>query len=107
LAKFMIEHLGYEGTYTRNGEEAIERYRHAKEKGEAFDAVILDLTVQGGMGGEKAMAKLLEADPAIKAVISSGYADDPVMKDFRKYGFVAAIPKPYTMEQLQELLEKL
>jgi len=107
LAKFMIEHLGYEGTYTRNGEEAIERYRHAKEEGKAFDAVILDLTVQGGMGGEKAMAKLLEADPAIKAVISSGYADDPVMKDYRNYGFADAIAKPYTMEKLQELLEKL
>ena len=59
------------------------------------------------MGGEKAMAKLLEADPAIKAVISSGYADDPVMKDYRNYGFADAIAKPYTMEKLQELLEKL
>ncbi len=103
----MMEYLGYEINYAKNGEEAIELFREAKESGEIFDAVILDLTVHGGMGGEKAIKVLIEIDPGVKAVISSGYADDPIIKDFRKYGFADAIAKPYTMEQLKELLNKL
>jgi CheY-like chemotaxis protein len=103
----MLQQVGYAVEFARNGEEAIERYRREKEAGKRIDAVILDLTVQGGMGGEKALRRLLAIDPEIKAVISSGYADDPVMKDFRAYGFVAAIAKPYTVEKLRELLGKL
>ncbi|HAM52952.1 MAG TPA: hypothetical protein DCP92_20475 [Nitrospiraceae bacterium] len=103
----MLQRLGYDVEFARNGEEAIERYRREKESGKRIDAVILDLTVQGGIGGEKALRKLREIDPEIKVVISSGYADDPVMKDFRAYGFLAAIAKPYTAEALTALLEKL
>jgi len=103
----MVEYLGYEIKYAQNGEEAIEIFKQAKESGEIFDAVILDLTVHGGMGGDEAIKKLLEIDPGVKAVISSGYADDLILKDFRKFGFVDAIAKPYTMEQLKGLLNKL
>jgi two-component system, cell cycle sensor histidine kinase and response regulator CckA len=103
----MIEYLGHQVAYAKNGEEAIELYQRAKESGKTFDAVILDLTVQGGMGGDKAIKKLLETDPAVKAVISSGYADAPLIKDYRAYGFVGAIAKPYKIEQLKELLAKL
>jgi len=103
----MLECLGYDCELAVNGEKAVAIFRQAKASGTAFDAVILDLTVQGGMGGDKAVKSLIEIDPGVKAVISSGYADDPAMKDFGKCGFVAAIAKPYKIEQLKELLDKL
>jgi PAS domain S-box-containing protein len=103
----MLQQLGYDVEFAGNGEEAIERYRKEKESGKRFDAVILDLTVQGGIGGEHTLRELHEIDPEVKAVISSGYADHPVIKNFRAYGFLAAIAKPYTIEKLMALLEKL
>ena len=103
----MLQQLGYDVEFARNGEEAIERYQKKKESGKRFDAVILDLTVQGGIGGEKALRELHEIDPEVKAVISSGYSDDPIIKNFRAYGFLDAIAKPYTIEKLMALLEKL
>ena len=65
------------------------------DSGELFDAVILDLTVLGGIGGEQTLKELLNIDPHVRAVVSSGYANDPIMADCKKYGFQDAIPKPY------------
>ena len=62
----------------------------------------LDLTVPEGMGGKETVRKLLEADPAVKAMVSSGYSDDPVMSDFRSYGFVGVLRKPYNAQELSE-----
>ena len=107
LITTMVELLGYEVECARDGEQAIALYRQAKASGETFSAVILDLTVKGSMGGDKVLKRLLEIDPGVRAIISSGYVDDPIMKDFRKYGFVDAIAKPYKIEQLKELLAKL
>jgi len=91
----MIVYLGYEASLARDGEEAINIFAEAQKSGHPFDAVILDLTVPGGMGGKEAMAKLLKIDPQVKAIASSGYSDDPVMAGFHEYGFSAIIPKPY------------
>lgn len=106
VAGRILEHLGYEVEYAGDGHEAVEIYKKAKESGKVFDAVILDLTVRGGMGGDWAIRKLLDADPQVKAIVSSGYADNPIMTNFREYGFAAAIPKPYNVLQLKEALEK-
>jgi PAS domain S-box-containing protein len=103
----ILRQLGYEVEFARNGEEAVKAYGRSREAGRTFDAVILDLTVQGGMGGEKALSKLREIDPEVRAVVSSGYALDPVMKEFGKYGFVDAIAKPYDAEGLKKLLAQL
>jgi two-component system, cell cycle sensor histidine kinase and response regulator CckA len=103
----MLESLGYGVELAKNGEEAIEAFRKARESGRSFDAVILDLTVKEGMSGREAIRRLKEIDPGIKAIVSSGYADDPIMKDFNKHGFMDAIAKPYTIEELQALLAKL
>jgi two-component system cell cycle sensor histidine kinase/response regulator CckA len=103
----ILRQLGYEVEFARNGEEAVKAYGRSREAGRTFDAVILDLTVQGGMGGEKALSKLREIDPEVRAVVSSGYAVDPVMKEFGKYGFVDAIAKPYDAEGLKKLLAQL
>jgi PAS domain S-box-containing protein len=72
--------------------------------GRPFDAVIFDLTVPGGMGGKEAVARLLEVDPEVKAIVSSGYSHDPVLADFRSYGFRGVIEKPYEIERLGEVL---
>ena len=98
---------GYEVELTSDGAEAVELYQKARESGRAFDAVILDLTVPGGMGGKEAIKKLLEIDPEVKAIVSSGYATDPIMADFKKYGFSAVVTKPYSVGELERTLHRM
>ena len=99
--------VGYEVELTVDGAEAIEHYRKARESGQPFDAVILDLTIPGGMGGKEAINKLLEIDPNVKAIVSSGYSTDPIMSDFKDYGFSGVVAKPYKVEQLEKTLHSL
>ncbi|MFC1986654.1 ATP-binding protein, partial [Chloroflexota bacterium] len=102
-----LTEVGYEVQLTNDGVEAIEQYSEAKKTGKSFDAVILDLTVPGGMGGKEAIKKLLEIDPKVKAIVSSGYATDPIMAEYKKYGFKAMVTKPYSIEQLEKTLHGL
>jgi two-component system cell cycle sensor histidine kinase/response regulator CckA len=103
----MLGFLGYEVEVTSHGEEAIEKYAEAKEAGKPFDAVILDLTIPGNMGGKEAIKKLLEIDPGVKAIVSSGYSDDPIMADCKKYGFSAVAVKPYNVGKMGETLRSV
>ena len=107
MAVQMLGTRGYETVTAKTGDESIELYRAARDSGTPFDVVILDLTVRGGMGGKDAVLKLIEMDASIKAIVSSGYSDDPIMSDFRRYGFMAAVPKPYTIKGLDDALQKL
>jgi len=107
LAQQMLEHMGYAVVTVRDGLEAIEKYKQERDSSEPFDAVILDLTIKGGMGGEQTMRELLKIDPDVKAIVSSGYFNDPVMSDFEKYGFMGALAKPYEKKALKEVLESL
>ena len=100
VAGQMLNRLGYETDYATCGEDAIQKYRDAMQSDRAFDAVILDLTVKGGMGGEEALTKLLEIDPEVTAFVSSGYAEDTVMENYREHGFAGAIIKPYNIDEL-------
>jgi CheY-like chemotaxis protein len=100
----ILARLGYEAEFARDGGEAIEMFVQAQGSGQAFAAVILDLTVPGGMGGKETMAGLLKIDPGVKAVVSSGYSDDPIMADFQKYGFSGVIAKPYRISELGKIL---
>lgn len=95
----ILEYHGFTADFARDGEEALSLYQ---EKG--YDAVILDLTVPGGMGGREAMKELLKIDPAVRAIVSSGYSNDPIMSDFRQYGFKSVIAKPYDIEELGKVL---
>ena len=95
VAGEMLSKIGYEVEYARDGTEAIEMYRRAKERNRGFDAVIMDLTIPGGMGGKEALENLREIDPDVKAIVSSGYSNDPVMSEFKKYGFNGFVAKPY------------
>ncbi|HWP93639.1 MAG TPA: response regulator [Thermodesulfobacteriota bacterium] len=100
VAAEIISHIGYEVELAKEGGEAVELYRKAKEMNEPFDLVILDLTVPGGMGGRETINRLLDLDPGIKAIVSSGYSNDPVISDFQKYGFMGVVNKPYSIEEL-------
>ena len=92
--------LEYDVECARDGDEAVALYRSAQEAGARFDLVLLDLTIPGGMGGTHTLGKLREIDPGVRAIVSSGYVDDPAMKDCKSFGFVSAIPKPYNAAQL-------
>lgn len=100
----LLTHLGYAPTVVSTGEEALSRYSQAKQTGTPFAAVIMDLTVPGAMGGREAVQRLLEIDPKAIAIISSGYSNDPVISNYRDYGFRDVIGKPFTAEKLSEVL---
>ena len=100
----LLTHLGYQVELVKNGEEAIALYKAAQSVGQSFDLLILDLTIRGGMGGKETIKKLLEIDPNVKALVSSGYSTDPAMSNFRKYGFCGVITKPYNIEELSKIL---
>ncbi|HEY9073691.1 MAG TPA: ATP-binding protein, partial [Desulfobaccales bacterium] len=103
----MLANLGYEAELARDGAEALEKFTAAEEAGDKFAAVILDLTVPGGMGGKETMEKLLKIDPQVKAIVSSGYSDDPIMADPKKYGFSEFIAKPYKVMDLNKILHDI
>jgi PAS domain S-box-containing protein len=103
----MLARLGYEAEFARDGGEAIAMFVRAKGSGQGFTMVILDLTVPGGLGGKETMARLLEIDPQVKAIVSSGYSDDPIMADFQKYGFSGVIAKPYRISELGKILNQV
>lgn len=103
----MLSSLGYKVTTSMHGADAIEVYQEAKESGQPYDAVIVDIVVPDGMGGEETIQKLVEIDPEVKAVAGSGYSHNPIMADFRKYGFSGAIAKPYEIRELSEVLHRV
>ncbi len=107
VAGALLAELGQEVELAERGEEAIEKYLKAKESGKPFDIAILDLTIRGGMGGAETVRKLLEINPDVKAVVSSGYSDDSAFSDYREQGFRTFLKKPYDIKELQETLNAL
>jgi len=107
MLKNMLNLAGYEVETSADGAEALEKYKQAMDAQNPYSVVIMDLTVPGGMGGKEATKKLLEIDPAASVIVSSGYATDPIMSEYKKYGFAAVIAKPYSIKQLQETLTGL
>lgn len=107
LAANMLGELGYRVKTCATGEEAVERYRLAQQTGEPFAAAIMDLTIPGGMGGREAAEQILKQNPQACLVVSSGYCNDPVMADYRSYGFSAAMIKPYSVSSVAQILDDL
>jgi signal transduction histidine kinase/ActR/RegA family two-component response regulator len=103
----VLTSLGYDVQAAADGAEAVALYEIAKATDKGFDAVILDLTVTGGMGGLEAADKLKELDPSSKLIVSSGYCDAPVMSQFAEYGFEAVIVKPWMVKEMSEVLRRV
>ncbi|MFH7320514.1 PAS domain S-box protein [Desulfurivibrio sp. D14AmB] len=107
VASQMISFLGYEVDPCCDGEEALAMYLEAMADGRPYDVVLMDLTIPGGMGGQEAVARLLQLDPGARVLASSGYSNDPIMAEFARYGFKGVAPKPYGIEDLADLLERV
>jgi len=107
LAQDMLKHLGYDIVLVSNGTEAVDIYQAAMEADNAFDAVLLDLEVPGGMGGSEAGKKILNINPAAKVLLSSVYSNDSVMANSQKYGFCGLIPKPYKIQEMGRKLHEI
>ncbi|RKZ33996.1 hypothetical protein DRQ33_03090 [bacterium] len=107
IVKSILESVGHKVETAINGKIAIEKYSKAKEQGKPFDVVILDLTVPGAMGGKEAIKELIQIEPDIKAIVSSGYSNDPVMANYKEYGFSAILSKPYRPNQIIEIVAEI
>jgi CheY-like chemotaxis protein len=103
----VLSFLGYDVMFAKEGAAAVDLYRHEKDANAPFDAVILDLSVPDGMGGKEAIQKLREYDPSVKAIVSSGYTNDPVVMDYAAYGFAGKLTKPYKINDMRMILESL
>ncbi len=102
-----IKAIGHEVDYAEHGEEAILKYTASLESDSPFDVVILDLTIRGGIGGKETIKRLLDIDPGVKAIVSSGYSDDSVIADYGSYGFSGCLAKPYNFEDLRDTVNAL
>lgn len=107
IATTMLTHLGYTVTTCARGEESIELYRAALAAATPFRAVIVDLTIPGGLGGMETAEQILAIAPTACLIVSSGYSNDPIMADYRKFGFSAAIAKPYTISDFEQAMRSL
>lgn len=104
VAGEILSHLGYRVVVCSEGSEAISLYQEAMRSDDPFAAVIMDLTIPGGMGGKDTMKNLLEIDSGVKGIVSSGYCNDPILAHYREYGFISVVTKPYNMEELGNVL---
>jgi len=102
----MLKHQGYTVDCAKNGEEAVKLYTEKYTQNKPYNHVILDLTVYGGMGGKETIIALKKIDPDVKAIVSSGYSDNPVMANFKEYGFQGVLTKPYAIEDVIKALTK-
>ena len=107
ILKDMLTHMEYEVRCVKDGQEALKEYKGNQEREKPFDAVIMDLTIPGGMGGKQTIRELLKLDPEVKAIVASGYSNDTVMSNYKEYGFKGIISKPFNVEELNEVLSSV
>lgn len=98
----VLEHFGHEVLLARDGRQAVKIFSEHQMCSNPVDLTIMDLTIPGGMGGRKAVQEILAIDPAAKVIVASGYSSDPIMADYRRYGFVAALAKPFILAELNK-----
>ena len=103
----LLTDRGYDVESVADGQAMLEHYRAALQQGAPYSLVIMDLTIPGGMGGKEAMAALLKIDPQAKGVVCSGYSNDPVMADFKAYGFQGSCAKPFQFTVLTQVVKEV
>ncbi len=103
----MLEKLGHTVIFAVDGQEAVSKYQTSSENGMSYDVVITDLTIPGGMGGQEAAQEILRIDAQAKIIVSSGYATDPVMANYREYGFKGIVVKPYRFADLKKVIQQI
>ena len=101
----LLTGLGYEVESVADGQAMLECYQAALRQGTPYDLVIMDLTIPGGMGGREAMAALLKIDPQARGIVCSGYSNDPVMADYKAYGFQGSCAKPFQFTILTQVVK--
>ena len=107
FGKELLLHLGYDVELASDGEDAVKQYEKALKNDEPFNAILMDITVPGGMGGKEAIVEILKMHPDVKAIVSSGYAQDPIMSNYKEYGFIGVLPKPYNVEGMSRELHRI
>ncbi len=107
IAKEMLSEIGYTVETVKNGKEAIDLYKKAKQDGKPFDLIIMDLTIPGSFGGKETISEILKFDKNVKAIVSSGYSTDPIMANYEKYGFKGRLAKPFNFDQLKEVVSDI
>jgi len=103
----ILKRLGYEVEFAKDCAEGVTAYEKAMKGKRPFDAVIMDLTIPGGMGGKEGIRQIKQRDPDAKVIVSSGYSDDPVLSEFREYGFASVVAKPYDIEDLADAIHRV
>jgi two-component system cell cycle sensor histidine kinase/response regulator CckA len=104
IACQMLEYLGFEALRVADGVDAVKEYKKHQDDGVPFAAVIMDLSIPGGMGGKEAVGEILNLDQEAKVFVSSGYSTDPVMVNYQEYGFTGGIAKPFDLATMQQVL---
>ena len=107
VAGEILRHLGYKVDFSNEGSDAIAKYKLAAKTGEPYAAVLLDLTIPGGMGGKETMKLLLEIDPEAKGIVSSGYSSDPILSHYGEYGFCGVVLKPYAIREISKTMQEV
>ena len=103
----MVETCGYSYQTAKDGDEALKNFCDARDIGSPFSAVILDLTIPGGLGGKEVISRLLTIDPQVKAIVVSGYSNDPVLANYQEYGFKGRVAKPFNLVDLSVVLHSV
>jgi len=107
FVKNILKVYGYSVSSALDGKEAIEMYKKSLVEGKPFNLIIMDLTIPGGMGGKETVKRLLEINQEVKCIVSSGYANDPVLENYKEYGFKGILNKPYTIKELNDVLNQV
>ncbi len=107
VSKDMLNHLGYDVVLANHGEEAIALFEQSMENNAPIDLIIMDLTIPGAMGGQEAVGKIHAIDPHAKVIVSSGYSNDPIMTNYKAYGFLATVTKPFQLQDLKNVVRRL
>ena len=103
----LLERIGYHVDFAFDGESLIKKFREAHESEIIYDFLILDIVIPGGISGDQALQEILKIDPTVKAIVSSGYSSNPIMSNYREYGFCGVLPKPYTLNDLTSTIKEI